>query len=608
MLASDSVQRDLASLDLDLVIVNEYTVSAMSAQAAAAANPAKPKPTDVACILFDHGSPENHKGIAYSHRTLATACVSQGVALRICLSSRVMQLSSYSVDIALSELFTTLVNGGCVCVPSNQERLADFTGAVKRMRVNWSYMTPTLSRKLNPDDLLDLAVVCFRTRHLDVDTYTSWAGKASILLAYGPPDTFPLGLSAVEVKDVSTTQCIGNPFCGNFWVVSPEDHNRLMPVGAMGELIIGSPTLAQEIDLGEQSVLEWIRGIAAVQLGPGVCDTRLINTGQLVRYREEGLIEFVTSDLEADQIGWSNAQRSETESALRRCLGLGIDVAVETISFDDDVSPSSPVLAGFIELVDDLFHVGELSKLGRVTKTKEKLYLVKQMVDIGLREALPGHMIPTAYIPVKRLPVTPSLDVDRRELRNLVARLSRRQLLNLAENTAPLREHAMEFKSLPLTKPERQLRAIWSTVLELPESCIKSSDRFLSLGGDAVLAHRLVVNCRENNIIIPIVDVLRNLSLCELAERSVLMEPISDNIEFDLCNGLVTSTSHRTLGSNSSIESMTTGSSLSDKDELKDELKLTGPVARGKKMAKRLLSTERAGSPSLMHMMGIQMS
>ena len=226
MLASDSVRRDLSSVDLDLVIVNEYTVPAMSAQAAAAANPAKPKPTDVACILFNQGSPETQKGIAYNHRTLATACVSQGAALRICLSSRVMQLSSYSVDIALSELFTTLVNGGCVCIPSPSERLADFTGAVRRMRVNWSYMTPTLSRKLNPNDLLGLAIVCFRTRYLDVDTYMSWAGEAKVLLAYGPPDTFPLGLSVVEVKDASATQCIGNPFCGNFWVVSPEDHNR----------------------------------------------------------------------------------------------------------------------------------------------------------------------------------------------------------------------------------------------------------------------------------------------------------------------------------------------------------------------------------------------
>ncbi len=528
VLASDSVRRDLDSVDIDLVIVNEYTVSAMSAQAAVA-NSIKTKPADLACILFEHESPESQKGIVYSHRTLATACVGQGPALRIFNSSRVMQISSYSVDVALSELFTTLTNGGCVCIPSASERLADFAGAARRMNVNWTYMTPTLSRILKPESLHGFAVVCFRTRHLDADTYRSWAERAKILLAYGPPDTFPLGLSVAEVTDTNATQFIGSPICGNFWVVSPEDSNRLMPVGAVGELIIGSPGLATEIDLKEMSVEEWTVTIAANSLKSENSGMQLLETGQFVRYREDGQIEFAESDYEADQIGWSAVRQSETESALRRCLGRGVDVAVEMVSSGD--VESLPTLTAFVELGDNLFYVEDLSKLGRVTKTKERLYLMKQMADMTLGEMLPSHMIPSAYIPVKKLPLTPSLEVNRKDLHKLVARLSQRQLLNLAEAAIPLKDHALGFKPPSFTEIEKLLRRMWASVLDIPEISIGGGDRFLDLGGDAVLAHRLVVACRENSIIVSVVDVLRNLSLSELSKGAVVTRPVTRSNE-----------------------------------------------------------------------------
>ncbi|RYP88525.1 hypothetical protein DL770_004606 [Monosporascus sp. CRB-9-2] len=520
VLTSDSVRRYLNNAELEIIVVNEYTVPAMSAQAAAA-NPVKTTSTDLACILFEHGSPKSRKATAYSHGALAIACVGQGPALRICASSRVMQLSSYSVDIALSEILTTLVHGGCVCVPSASERLADFTGAAQRMNVNWTFLTPPLSRKLNPESLTGLAVVCFR-QGIDIDTYMSWAGRAKVFVVYSPRGACPLGLSAFEVEDAGDIQCIGNPIRGNFWIVSREDSRRLMPVGAVGELVVMSPAIATEIHLKEAPVKEWVRNVTTADTsGSGESVCRLLKTGQLVRYREEGRIELVSPDHEAGRIKSNTIQHSKIESALRRCLGRDTNVAVDTITFG--VAEAPPIIAAFIEFGDNSFQGNEnLTKLSHITK--ERLYLTKQRADMVLRGKLPTNMIPSAYIPVQHLPLTLSLEISRKDLRKLVIGLSRRELLNLAEIPDPVKVQGAELKPLSFAKVENQIRSIWADVLGFPEAHIKGGDKFLSLGGDAALAHKVAVACGQKGIVISVVDVLRNFSLGELARRITLTQ------------------------------------------------------------------------------------
>ena len=520
VLTSDN---DLVGVDnahLDLVLVNEYTVSALSPKTTLV-RPVKHE--SLACILFEHRSLKTRKAIAYDHRSLATVLLSQASALGIGPSSRVIQLSSYNVDVSLTEIFTTLLSGGCVCMPSASERFSDLTRAVHRMGVNWMYLTPVLSRRLRPEDLPSLSVVCFRAPNLDADSYKSWAGKARVLLAYGPQEVCPLGISVAEVTDVDAIHSVGNSYYGNFWVVSPEANNRLMPVGAVGELLYGSPTRTARVDLKEVAVEKWSARILADDAPvSGEGNTQLVKMGQLARYRENGMVEFVTFlDREAHRGQLNPTQQSEIEGLLRRSLGDGIDVVVETVAFEDGRIP--PMIAAFIELGDNLRQTEvELSSLSRATK--EILRRIKQAAELAPSDTLPTHLMPSTYIPIKKLPLTPSLEVNRRALHKLVAGLSRKQLLNLAANTEPPKSHDPELKPLPFTEIEMQLRDIWADVLGLPKAFIKSGDRFLSLGGDAMLAHKLVISCREKRIWIQIVDLLRNLTLSELAKTATTFE------------------------------------------------------------------------------------
>ncbi|KAI1433991.1 hypothetical protein GGR50DRAFT_446255 [Xylaria sp. CBS 124048] len=519
ILASDSVRSYFEISGCRTIAVNEQTIASPYVQAVQLQAPVPAQPYDMACVLLRLTNSKTCKVVSYSHGALATACIGQGSSLRINPSSRVMQLSSFGVDVSLSEIFTTLVNGGCVCIPSSYDRVSGFTAAAKAMRVNWTYLTSPLSRKINPKDLPEIAVVCFRDTQIDAEVYSQWEGKAKVMLVYGSAESCPLGLSATELTGSSAVPSFGNPFCGNFWVVSPEDHNRLMPVGAIGELVIGGPTLANVswLEMAELDIDLLIKqSTERAQSLMEHSGSRLLKTGRLVRYRELGEIEFVTP--EGDRVdfkGRKSFRSSEIEAQLRRYLGGSVDVVVETVAFKD--TNSTPVLTVFIELGEDFPDaVEDLTDLDRTTR--QRLYHLKQMVKSALGEIIP---LPLAYIPVRRLPLTPSLRVDRRGLLGLIAGLSRPQLLAIAETE---NQHDMQpidtQPSTPLTPTEHQMRALWAQVLGIEDrASITAHDGFMTLGGDIVSSHSLVVLCRQRGIEVSIIDILRNRTLSELCKE-----------------------------------------------------------------------------------------
>ncbi|KAI0393210.1 hypothetical protein F5Y17DRAFT_316563 [Xylariaceae sp. FL0594] len=515
--ASDSARGHFESVGCHAIPVNEQTITSPYVQAGELQMPVFTRPHDIACILLYASGLKSCRAVCYSHGALTTACAGQGPTLRINPSSRVMQLSSYSVDIALSEIFTTLVNGGCVCIPSSADVKYRFTEAAQRMRVNWTYLTPALSRRIEPDHLPDMAVVCFRSPQLDPDVYAQWVGKAKVLLVYGIPEACPLGLSAAEMTESNAIPSFGNPFCGNFWIVSPEDNGKLMPVGAVGELVIGGPTLAHVRSLDMEnldifSVISKSTAEARVLLeNPG---NRLLRTGRLVRYKERGEIEFLVNDSEVKYAADGRPFRvADIESQLRQCIGRGAEVALDMMEFGD--TKSRPVLAAFVGLGDE--YDDEKEKLANLSlTTRQKLVAIKQKVDSALRENVPH---PIAYIPVGYLPLSISLKVDKRRLQKLTLGFSREQLLLLAEMDGMHEPQFTDSKPLPVTQAEQQMRTIWARVLGIEDrSSISPTDGFITLGGDIITSHRLVAACRQRGFGISITDVLRNTSLSELCK------------------------------------------------------------------------------------------
>ena len=515
VLATDMKSKRFEGMVESLVVVNDTLFTAILPSETRCP---KPKPTDPACMIYTSSSSKSKepRGMFFTHEAITTAFSAQGKSLAIEKESRVLQLSSFTSDTALAEILTTLVSGGCVCVPTSAERLGDFAGAVNRMQVNWTYFTPVLARRLDPEQVPSLRTVCFRTRRLDEDTYLRWAQKTRVLLSYGAPDICPLGISIMEVSSTDQLTRIAPPFIGKFWIVNPEDHRGLMPVGTVGELVIESPTLAYKL-MKNHTALATLQA-QQVTGEDGIFQTRFFKTGHRVRYMDDGTMELITTARDDVAMNGKVISVPTVEQHLRRCLGQGIDVAVEAVTSRDSIL----VLAAFVELGDLFDGPDDLSLL--TATTRERAYMARKLVENSSHPALPPHMAPTVFVPVRRLPMTSSLKVNRRKLQKLASNLDLAQLGQLASVPSPDDINTPGIKPLPLTQVEERMRDIWARLLEIEPRSISATQSFLRLGGDNYLVARLVVACRKEGLIISVADVLENFTLTELCQSITLSE------------------------------------------------------------------------------------
>lgn len=143
-----------------LVIVNEALFSEQSPRECLVVQAGQ-----AACMIFFRSSakPKVAKGVFFTHQALSAAFIAQGPALGINSNSRVLQLSAFTSDIALAEILTTLIYGGCVCVPNAPERTNNLAGAIQQLEANWTYLTPVLARRLLPSIVPTIETICFRT-------------------------------------------------------------------------------------------------------------------------------------------------------------------------------------------------------------------------------------------------------------------------------------------------------------------------------------------------------------------------------------------------------------------------------------------------------------
>lgn len=116
----------------------------------------KVTPDNAAYLIFTSGTTGLPKGTIISHRAFATSAAEHAPAILMRDTSRVLQFSNLCFDASVMEVLTTLITGGCICMPSDEERINDIPGAINRMAVNWTLLTPSVATVLEPDSVPSL--------------------------------------------------------------------------------------------------------------------------------------------------------------------------------------------------------------------------------------------------------------------------------------------------------------------------------------------------------------------------------------------------------------------------------------------------------------------
>lgn len=524
VVSTESTWNDIVCFVPNLVIVNERFFSILPPQVSIPVR--DPNPDHGACIIYTPVKPKSGspRGLFFTHSSLCSAFLAQGPALKLSKDSRVLQVSAFNADVALVEILGTMVHGGCVCIPSAKDRSKNLEKAMASMNVNWSYMTSTLARRVDPAKVPRLRTICFRTRRMDEDTLKLWLPNSNILLAYGAPDVCPLGISIAEVVDVSSDTLIPQPLVGKFWVLNPEDPKKLMPLGAVGELAIDCPLVTPHKFSLSQSVEALPNLSASAQAHTRL---RYLKTGHRVRYLDDGSILFLSSTRDDIFIGGARISISEIERHLQRCLDADFGIVVEPVTTSDSVQ----ILAAFLELGEEPSQGSEeLEKLRMQTKERKKLASALRRASNSSAQikGLAADQLPSTFIPLRQFPMSSSLRVNRHKLQKMVSTMTYSQLLEVSTMT---NEEDMEpvEKPLPLTHVEERMRHVWAGVLDINPANIKSNDSFLRLGGNKFLATKLIVAARRSSLTVPLNAILTGATLTEVCQAMETSEIASAN-------------------------------------------------------------------------------
>lgn len=463
-------------------------------------------PSSLLYVVFTSGSTGKPKGVSIRHSNLCSAVKYQQAAHGFKPGSRVYDFASYAFDVAWMNVLHALTCGGALCIPSEEDRRDSFSESILRLKVTYAEMTPTMAYVLSPETAQTLDTIVLGGEKVQTEALDCLPKHVEVKNTYGPSECTPTSTIATIDRNVEFKGSIGTGFGVNTWVVSPTDHNTLVPIQTIGELVIEGPLVgAGYIGDPEKTAAAFINDPAWLLRGgpshPGRSG-RVYKTGDLVRYDENGKIIFIGREDTQIKVNGQRTEIGEIEHIVRECLRETVGDTRVIVEHITPMNSPRPVFVAFLD-VDSLKHGDDY-----MNALKEH--------GVGLQSQLacrlPANMTIFSFISVNGFPQTVSGKLDRRSLRTKWQRLNLEELssVNLCRRE----------KRAPETETERQIQALWASTLGINPSSIGVDDSFLRVGGDSITVMKFVALARDQGLHFTAAEILKNPRLGDLATGS----------------------------------------------------------------------------------------
>ncbi|KAK5995925.1 Nonribosomal peptide synthetase GRA1 [Cladobotryum mycophilum] len=458
-------------------------------------------------IIFTSGTTGKPKGIVIEHSPMYTSCMAQLEGLRVNSKSRALQFASHMFDVSVCDYLWILLAGGCVCIASQEELRDNLAGAINSVRANRVDLTPSIARVLRPDDVPSIEVAVLSGEAMSQRDVQLWAEKVQLVNVYGPSEC-SIGCVLAPVCPGSDPLIIGKTVGPAAWIVDKEDHSILSPIGAVGELLIEGETLARGYLKDPVKTAASFIETSPVWLKELRPNARLYKTGDLVHYTADGLIRYMGRKDTQVKIRGQRVELGEIEHQIRQSSPSVRDAVAEVIR--PAHRESSQVLVAFIcdQTLAEAKVVGDDAR-SLLLPSSSKHRDGAQRITTVLQDRLPVYMVPGVFIPISFIPVTSNGKADRRLLRQLAEALTRKETESY--------QYMQANRRPPSTIAEETLQMVVSEILHLELQDIGMEDDFFKLGGDSIIAIRLVERARAHGFTFRVTSVFQNPTLSALA-------------------------------------------------------------------------------------------
>ncbi|TLD23482.1 nonribosomal peptide synthetase [Venturia nashicola] len=461
-------------------------------------------------VIFTSGTTSKPKGCVIEHGNCCTVSRQLAATYGMTPSTRMLQLSSYTFDACILEILVTLTTGGCICVPSQEEKMNDITGAINRSQANTSFMTPTFARLITPSSVPCLTTLILGGEKFMSDDLRRWWGDRRLFESYGPTECCVICI-VQEIKEGGVNPShIGTPIIGSYVVL--DDQMKQVRHGETGELYIGGPHLARGyFDDAAKTEESFVATPDSLQKHKSRY-SRWYKTGDLVRWDlEAACFEYIGRKDTQVKLNGQRVELEEIETCLRGAMDnpAGISVVVA------EPPKQKSFLAAFmcqaskallVPLQDDC----SSRFVGRQFKPSTIAAVLEHM-----SKRLPEYMIPKVYIPLEHMPLTTSGKLDRKSLQEFASGMS-------ASERAKFSGQQTDYLP-PVGEKEVLLQDIWAEILNVKPKAISRNDSFIRLGGDSILAMKLVATARQRRLQMSVADVFRSPVLSNLADVAAFL-------------------------------------------------------------------------------------
>jgi amino acid adenylation domain-containing protein len=479
-------------------------------------------PANLAYIIYTSGSTGKSKGVPITHANLSPLLHWGYRHLNVNSTDRVVQNLSYYFDWSVWEIFMALTSGASLYIVHRDivldaSRYVDF---INKNKITVLHITPTHFQSLahREQKLSALKHLCIGAEKLSVDlvirSYDLVDETCRVYNMYGPTEATIMA-AVLEIDQANlppykdlTSVPIGKTLGNNTLLILDRDLN-LCPILVTGELFIvgdgvaagylNRPELTAEKfdhdlwDYHDEKINQkFLRGgpggaVFSKSAPPGRRRPKIYKTGDLVRWLPEGDIEFLGRIDHQVKIRGFRIELGEIETQLLSHKDIKEAVVIARQDESGDNYLCAYIIPNRVP-----------GKIPDSKKLKEHL-----------SNQLPEHMIPSAFVQIEFVPLTPNGKVHQKAL--------------------PVPEIAVQKDyTPPRNKIEEKLAAVWSRVLGINRESIGIDDNFFQRGGNSLKATRLLARIhKEFDMELPLNELFKSPTVRGL---SLYMEKSAKNL------------------------------------------------------------------------------
>ncbi len=425
------------------------------------------RPHHLAYVIYTSGSTGIPKGVAIEHRSL----VNHGCAFReyvnLQATDRILQFASLSFDTAAEEIFPTLISGATLVLRPELSDTLTFWNFVADEQLTilnlptayWSLLTAQLAERSAPLPP-SLRIVLAGGERATLKSFRLWqqwtAGRIVWINGYGPTETTITATFYTAPADgdgkIGDTVPIGRPIANSQMYVLDETLQPT-PIGVPGELYIAGKCLARGYLYREELTRErFLPCPFSKESG-----ARMYKTGDLVRYRSDGQLEYIGRIDQQVKIRGFRIELGEIEAA----LGQHPDVQACVVAAQDDAQENKQLVAYVVAKTASQPTIGAIREF--------------------LKERLPDYMLPSALVCLTEFPLTPNGKIDYKAL-------PKPESVRTAKKRATIP---------PGTPVEKRLVEIAAPLLGLEQESISIDDNFFLIGGNSLMGIQFVAQIAD---------------------------------------------------------------------------------------------------------------